>query len=126
MSGSYLFAGNYMENTMKKRIGIIVLLLAGVAPLPLAAQPMANMDAQKKTAQANHQGTGKVVSINRAESVITLAHKAIKSLNWPAMTMEFSVAKVSLLDGLKQGDAVRFDLIQHKPNEWVIVKIQHR
>lgn len=109
---------------MKKRLGVIALLLAGVAPLPLAAQPMANMDAQKKTAQASHQGTGKVVSINRTESTITLAHEAIKSLGWTAMTMEFSVTKVSLLDGLKQGDAVRFDLMQPKPNEWVIVKIK--
>ena len=111
---------------MKKRIWIIALLLVGVAPLSLAAQPMAGVEAQKKTEQAIHQGTGKVVSVDRKQLGITLAHEAIKSLNWPAMTMEFYVAKASLLDGLKAGELVRFELRQSNENEWVIVKIEHR
>jgi len=46
--------------------------------------------------------------------------------SWPAMTMEFNVKKASLLDNLKEGDAVRFELRQSQPNEWVIVKIERR
>ncbi|MDO8263815.1 MAG: copper-binding protein [Gallionella sp.] len=113
---------------MKNRIVIIALLLAGVAPLPLAAQPMAGMEAQKKTEQASHQGTGKVVSVDRAKLRIKLAHEPIKSLGWSAMMMDFSVVKASLLDGLKAGDAVRFELRQLKPDDlvWVIVKIERR
>lgn len=109
---------------MKNRIGIIALLLAGVAPLPLAAQPMAGMEAQKKTEQASHQGTGKVVAVDRAKSSIKLEHEAIKSLGWPGMTMDFNVAKASLLDGIKEGDAVRFELMQAKSKKWEIVKIE--
>jgi len=117
-----------MENTMKKRIGIIALLLVGVASLPLAAQPMAGMEAQKETEQARHQGTGKVVSVDRAKLRIKLAHEPIKSLGWSAMSMDFSVAKVLLLDGLKEGDAVQFELGKTKPDElvWVIVKIERK
>ena len=102
--------------------------MVGAASLPLAAQPMAGMAAQKKTEQANHQGTGKVVSIDRAKLRIKLAHEPIKSLGWSAMTMDFSVAKASLLNGLKEGDAVQFELRQSKPEEsvWVIVKIEHK
>lgn len=113
---------------MKKRIGIIALLLVGVASLPLAAQPMSGMEAQKKAEQASHQGTGKVVSVDRAKLRIKLAHEPIKSLGWPGMVMDFSVAKVSLLDGLKEGDAVQFELGKAKPEElvWVIVKIKRR
>ena len=113
---------------MKKQIGIIALLLAGAASLPLAAQPMAGIVAQKKTEQASHQGTGKVVSIDRAKLRIKLAHGPIKSLGWSAMTMDFSVAKASLLEGLKEGDALRFELRQFKPDEsvWVIVKIERK
>lgn len=111
---------------MKKRIGIIAVLLVGAASLPLAAQPMAGMEMQKKTEQASHQGTGEVVSVDRAKSRIKLAHEAIKSLGWPGMTMEFNVANASLLDGLKTGDAVRFELRQPKPEEWVIVKIERK
>jgi len=113
---------------MKKRIGILVLLLAGVAPLSLAAQPMADMEMQKETEQASHQGTGKVVSVDRAKLRIKLAHEPIKSLGWSAILMDFSVVKASLLDGIKAGDAVRFELGKTKPEElvWVIVKIERR
>lgn len=109
---------------MKKRIGIIALFLAGMAPLPLAAQPMADMAMQKKSEQTSHQGMGKVVSVDRAKLRIKLAHEPIKSLGWPGMTMDFSVAKASLLDGIKEGNAVRFELGQSKSKGWVIVKME--
>ena len=113
---------------MKKRIGVIALLLAGMVSLPLVAQPMAGMEGQRKTEQASHQATGKVVSIDRAKLRIKLAHDPIKSLDWPGMTMDFSVVKASLLDGLKEGDAVQFELWKSKPEEpvWMIVKIKRR
>ncbi len=112
----------------KKRIGIIALLLAGLASLPLAAQPMAGMEMQKKAEQANHQGTGKVVSVDRANLLIKLAHEPIKSLGWSAMMMDFIVVKASLLDGIKAGDEVRFELKRLKPDDLVlvIVKIERR
>jgi Cu/Ag efflux protein CusF len=111
---------------MKNRIGIIALLLAGAVSLPLAAQPMSDMAKQKKTEQASHQGIGKVVSVDHAKSRIKLAHEPIKSLGWSAMSMDFSVTKASLLDGLKEGDAVQFELGKTKPDElvWAIVKIK--
>ena len=93
---------------MKKRIGVTMLLLTGMVPLVLIAQPMAGMEVQKKTTQASHQGTGKVVSVDRAKLRIRLAHEPIKSLGWSAMVMDFSVTKASLLDSLKAGDLVRF------------------
>ncbi len=113
---------------MKKLIGIIALLSAGAAPLPLAAQPMAGMEMKKEAAQTRHQGTGKVVSVDRAKLRIKLAHEPIKSLGWSRMMMDFSVVKASLLDGLKEGDAVQFELGKTKPEEfvWVIVKIERR
>ena len=107
---------------MKKQVWIFGLLLSGAASLPLVAQPMAGMEAQ----QASHRGAGKVVSVDRAKSRIKLAHEPIKSLDWPGMTMDFSVAKAPLLDGLKEGDAVQFELRQPKPGEWVIVKIKRK
>lgn len=113
---------------MKKQIGIITLLLASMMPLSLAAQPMAGMEAQKKTEQISHQGTGKVVSVEHKKSRIRLAHEPIESLGWSGMTMDFSVAKASLLDGIRAGDLVRFELRHLKPEElaWVIVRIERR
>ena len=111
---------------MKKQVCILGLLLSGAALPIFAAQPMAGMEIQKKTEQASHQGTGKVVSVDREKLRIKLAHEAIKSLNWPGMTMDFNMAKASLLDGLKEGDVVQFELRQPKPNEWIIVKIKRK
>ena len=107
---------------MKKPVWIFGLLFSGAASLPLAAQPMAGMEAQ----QTSHRGTGKVVSVDCAKSRIKLAHEPIKSLGWAAMVMVFSVTKAPLLDGLKEGDAVQFELRQPKPGEWVIVKIKRK
>ena len=113
---------------MKKWIGIIALLLVGMTSLPLAAQPMAGVETQKETEQNSPQGTGKVVSVDRAKLRIKLAHGPIKTLGWSAMVMDFSVTKAALLNGIKEGDAVQFELGKNKPEElgWVIVKIKRK
>ena len=65
--------------------------------------------------------------MDRAKLQIKLAHEPIKTLGWPGMTMDFSVANASLLDGLKEGDKVQFELEKLKPEAgWVIVKIERR
>jgi len=116
-----------MESAMKKRIGIIALLMIGMVSLPLAAQQMAGMEAQKKTEQASHQGIGKVVSVDKTKLTVKLTHEAIKSLGWPGMTMDFKVADAALLDDLKTGDAVKFELGKDaKTGKWQITRITPR
>ena len=39
---------------------------------------------------------------------VTLRHDPLAYLDMPAMTMVFTVADKKLLDGIKQGDKVRF------------------
>ena len=100
---------------MKKQRWLVGLLLSGAALSALAGQPMAGKDTprmqmQEKTAQTSHQGKGKVVSVDRANSSIKLAHEAIKSLGWPGMMMDFKVVNAALLEGIKAGDAVMFEL----------------
>lgn len=58
---------------------------------------------------------------------VKLAHEPIKSLGWPAMTMDFKVTNSALLDGVKAGDAIIFDLEQGgRPGEWDIARIVPR
>ena len=47
-----------------------------------------------------HPATGVVKSVDRAKSTVTLAHDPVKSLNWPAMTMPFTVTDKALLEKL--------------------------
>ena len=109
---------------MKKQIWIIGMLLPGAVLSAAAEQPMAGMVMKKEAPQVSHQGTGKVVAVDRAKSSIKLAHEAIKSLGWPGMTMDFSVANAALLEGIKAGDAVTFELGQgSKPGNWLITRI---
>ncbi len=63
------------------------------------AMPMA------KTAHA----TGTVKAIDKAAGTVTLEHGPIAEANWPAMTMAFKAAP-ALLDSVKVGDKVAFDL----------------
>ena len=108
----------------RKWVWIIGMLLSGAALSAAAGQPMAGMEMKKEITQAIHQGTGKVVTVDRAKSSIKLAHEAIKSLGWPGMTMDFNVANAALLDGIRAGDAVTFELGKDaKTGKWLITRI---
>jgi Cu/Ag efflux protein CusF len=55
------------------------------------------------------KGTGTVTAIDRANGSVTLDHEPIPEANWPAMIMAFE-AKPELLERVKVGDRVAFDL----------------
>ncbi|MEP7296965.1 MAG: copper-binding protein [Burkholderiales bacterium] len=51
---------------------------------------------------------GEVRRIDREQGKVTLRHGPIQNLEMPGMTMVFKAADPKLLDGLKEGDKVRF------------------
>ena len=55
------------------------------------------------------KATGKVTAIDKSAGTITLDHGPIAEANWPAMTMAFKAAP-ALIDSVKVGDKVAFDL----------------
>ena len=59
-----------------------------------------------------------------ARTTITLAHGPIASLKWPAMTMDFRVKDPALLQMLKPGQKIAFDMIEEPAGEYVIVRVQ--
>lgn len=61
---------------------------------------------------ARHQATGVVKTIDPANGKVTLAHEAIKSLDWPAMTMNFAVKDKALFDKLTVGKKVEVELVK--------------
>jgi Cu(I)/Ag(I) efflux system membrane fusion protein len=69
-------------------------------------------------------GHGKVVGIDLKGAKITLAHEAISELNWPAMTMDFSVKDAQQLAKLKVNDTVEFVLKANAQEDYVIVHIE--
>jgi RND family efflux transporter MFP subunit len=71
-----------------------------------------------------HKGEGFVDAIDAKAGTVAINHGAIASLNWPAMTMEFTVANNALLKDLKPGAAVAFEFVERGPGEWVITAVK--
>jgi Cu(I)/Ag(I) efflux system protein CusF len=55
-------------------------------------------------------GEGIVKKIDTEKQRLILEHGPIAKLDWPAMTAPFAVTAPDLLQGLKVGDRVGFDL----------------
>lgn len=96
---------------------------------PVTAPGMAKDPApaviRKKPAVVGHQAQGILEAINPDGSV-SITHEAIKSMGWPGMTMDFILANSSLLSGINPGSAISFELVERKPDEWVITRLQAR
>lgn len=77
-----------------------------------AQQPSPAADAAAPPAAATAatapQAEGEVRRVDLAQGKVTLRHGPLAHLDMPAMTMVFTAADTKLLEGLKQGDKVRF------------------
>ena len=54
------------------------------------------------------QSEGEVRKIDKAQGKMTLRHGPLQNLDMPAMTMVFKAADPKLLEGLNEGDKVKF------------------
>jgi Cu(I)/Ag(I) efflux system membrane fusion protein len=81
--------------------------------------------AQPKTAVVGHQAQGTLEAVN-ADGTVSITHGPIATLGWPGMTMDFALANSALLDGIQPGSAIMFEIVERKPDEWVITKLQAR
>ncbi len=86
-------------------------------------QPNSPIQPKKKSAVVGHQAQGTLEAIN-PDGTVSITHEAIKTLGWPGMTMDFALANSSLVSGIKPGSAITFELVERKPDEWVITRLQ--
>ena len=94
---------------MTKTIALAIAAFMAMA-VPAAAQHAGHGDHAAAPAPATVEGTGVVKRIDAKASTAVIDHDPIKALNWPAMTMTFKFADKALLDQLKPGAKIRFDL----------------
>ena len=95
---------------MKMHALVCSAALFVAASVPAMAAP-ASADiqlAQAAAPAAKPMTDGEVRKIDKEQGKLTLKHGPIASLEMPAMTMVFKVADPKMLDGLKEGDKVRF------------------
>ena len=73
---------------------------------------MKGMESGDKAQGAAHTAVGVVKNVDPTKSTVTLDHDPVKSLNWPAMTMGFTVKDKALLDKLQADKKIEFEFVQ--------------
>jgi Cu/Ag efflux protein CusF len=111
---------------------LLTLAIASGTVSPALAQgdtpPPADHSAHHASPAAGAQAgdlasEGEVRKVNREAGKVTLRHGPLANLDMPAMTMVFTAADPRLLDGLKEGDKVRFTA-DRKDGTLLLVAIQ--
>lgn len=102
-----------------KAVALTTLIIAAALATPAFAQD--KMDSMKgmsmpamaaSGAQATHSCTGVVKKVDAKTGAVTVAHEAVPSMNWKAMTMTFQVKDKMLLDKFAVGKKVDFEFVQ--------------
>jgi Cu/Ag efflux protein CusF len=89
-------------------IAAAVLATALTAHAQISAASGADHATHHPAAAAALQSEGEVRKVDKGQGKVTLRHGPLKNLDMPAMTMVFKAAEPKLLDGLKEGDKVKF------------------
>lgn len=80
--------------------------------LPLAASAQSDHSAHHDGAPAAKSQSamvnGVVQRVNKDAGSVTIAHEPLTNLNMPGMTMTFAVKERAWLNGLKEGNRIRF------------------
>ena len=76
-----------------------------------------------KQKKINYQTTAIVKAVDVKKGTVLLAHEAITSLNWPAMTMEFQVENPALFSKLISGSKVAIEFMQ-QGNKSIITSVR--
>ncbi len=88
----------------------IILGACGKKDAVAASGGAPSMPASREVAVKTGDTAGIVKAVDAAAATITLDHRAIPAVGWPAMTMTFKAAPPGLLTGVKPGDRVRFSV----------------
>jgi Cu/Ag efflux protein CusF len=77
----------------------------------------------KKTPLIVYAAAATVKKVDAASGTVTLAHSPVKELNWPAMTMLFTIRDKALFGKLAVDRKVEFTFIQDGP-DYVVTAVK--
>jgi Cu(I)/Ag(I) efflux system protein CusF len=113
-------------NIIRNIVGAVVLA-AAVAGSATAQMPM-KQDAHKMhdAKASGAMSDGEVRRVDRENGKVTLRHGPIKTdtLDMEPMTMVFHVKDKAMLDGIKDGDKVKFRVIDQGGGRMTITEIK--
>lgn len=92
-----------------------ILVFAAHSGYAEDTQGMGKMNMQQDIGNASaqvHKGHGVVNKINMEAGKVNISHEPIASMQWPKMTMDFTVQNKADLAAIKLGMAVDFEISQ--------------
>ncbi len=79
---------------------------------------------EKKDAKgAVHKATGVVTKVDAAKNRVTIKHEPVQSLNWPAMTMAFTVKDKAMLEKMSKDRKIDFEFVQ-QGKDYVVTAVK--
>jgi Cu/Ag efflux protein CusF len=88
------------------------------------AEEMTTMsDPAPAQASGSHRVIGTVKKVDARAKTVTLDHEAVKSLNWPAMTMTFKVEDKALFKKLAADKKVEFDFVK-RGSDYIVTGVK--
>ena len=84
---------------------------------------MGNKPNANDSEAVTHKTTAVVKGVDTANGKVKLAHEPVKSLNWPGMTMGFSVKDPALFDKLVVGKKVEVEFVQ-QGSDYVVTAVK--
>ncbi len=104
-----------MFKSTKVILLVAVLVLAVQSGYAADMQQMGNMNMQTDIGSEGmkmHKGHGIANNINARSGKVNISHEPIESMNWPKMTMDFTVQNKADLEAIKPSMPVDFEITQ--------------
>ncbi len=110
-------AGEYMiEQILSADNG-----LTGTSEFPEAVD--GGPDEEPSTSAREVDMSARIKGMDPENHKLTLSHDPVPELGWPSMIMDFNVAAAVSLDDLREGQAIRFTMVETENGAWIIEKI---
>lgn len=119
---------------MKPITTLPLIIVLSVSSLAIAQSggmkdmDMQNMKVDKKGQVAlpkliTHKAAGVVKAVDSSKGTVTLAHGPVKSMGWPAMTMNFVVKDKGLFDKISIDKKINFEFIK-QDNIYIVTSVK--
>jgi len=96
------------SKTMLSAMALVASMIA--APVAFSAEDAHGNRQEVANSAPTHQLHGVVNSVNTQAGRVNITHDPVESLKWPKMKMNFKARDPAILEGLKPGSTVDFEI----------------
>lgn len=106
-----------------KHVSAAVAIAGATLLVPAFAQQMPMDHGKMASTQAPSMTDGEIRKVDKSAGKLTIKHGEIKHMDMPPMTMVFYAGDKAMLDQVREGDKVRFLVIQES-GKMTVTKIE--